>query len=346
MQACVIAEGGRLALVERPEPKAGGDVVKVRIEMVPMCTEFKDLRAGRASEVLGHEAVGVVEEAGPFARSEPGQRVVAMPGNACGKCTTCLTGEHIYCRHQRDLLAETGSIYGLASYAQYIIKPDHLLLPIPDDVSFRHAALTGCGLGPSLNALGRMKGTEGQTMVVSGCGPVGLGAVVNANARGMQVIVSEPNPFRAKLALRLGAVAALDPLSSDLADVVSAATKGEGADCAIETSGAPGAAERAMAVLRPLGRMALLAWDVPVRLPPLIPKGLGVDGCWHWNHQRDSDLMWSTVRKSKASLDLMVTHSFRLDQASDAMQLQETGDCGKVILYPFGSDVPPQLAME
>ena len=102
------------------------------------------------------------------------------------------------------------------------------------------------------------------------------------------MIVSEPNPFRAKLALRLGAVAALDPLSSDLADVVSAATKGEGADCAIETSGAPGAAERAMAVLRPLGRMALLAWDVPVRLPPLIPKGLGVDGCWHWNHQRDS----------------------------------------------------------
>ncbi len=341
MEACVIEDNGQLALVERPEPKAAGDIVKVRIEIVPMCTEFKELRAGRASEVLGHEAVGVVAEAGPLARSEPGQRVVAMPGNACGKCTTCLAGEHIYCRHQRDLLTETGSSYGLASYAQYIIKPDHLLLPIPDDVSFRHAALTCCGLGPSLNALGRMKAKEGQTLLVSGCGPVGLGAVVNATARGIRVIVSEPNLFRAKLALSLGAVTVVDDVTSDMADVVSAATEGEGADCAIETSGVPGAAERAMAVLRPLGRMALLAWDVPVRLPPLIPQGLEVDGCWHWNHRRDCDLMWSTVRKSRASLDKMLTHTFRLDQASDAMRLQETGNCGKVILYPFGATSRP-----
>ncbi|HMK96632.1 MAG TPA: zinc-binding dehydrogenase, partial [Acidimicrobiales bacterium] len=287
MQACIIAPNGELALVDRPEPKASGDIVKVRIEVIPMCTEFKELCAGRPTEVLGHEAVGVVVEAGPSAHAQTGQRVVVMSGNACGKCATCLIGEHIYCRHQRDVLAETGSSYGTAAYAQYIIKPHYLLLPVPDDISFRHAGLAHCGLGPSLNALCRMKAKEGETIVISGCGPVGLGAIVNAIARGMQVIASEPNSFRAKLALRLGALATVDPGTSNLRDVVSSATGGDGADCAIETSGVPAATEQAMAALRPLGRMALLAWDVPVRLPPLIPQGLEVDGCWHWNHMRD-----------------------------------------------------------
>ena len=335
MQACVIAANGELALVDRPEPRAWGDVVKVKIEIIPMCTEFKDLYAGKVAEVLGHEAVGVVEEVRPCARVRPGQRVVVMPGNACGKCATCLAGEHIYCRHQRNVLAETGSDYGTAWSAQYIIKAEHLLLPVPDDIASRHAALSCCGLGPSLNALGRMKAEEGETIVISGCGPVGLGALVNAIARGMRVIASEPNSFRANLALALGALAVVDPTTSDLTDVVWSATEGEGADCAIETSGVAVAAEQAMAALRPLGRMTLLAWDVPVHLPPLVPGGLEVDGCWHWNHMRDADLMWSTLRTSKASLDLMLTHEFRLDQAVDAMRLQRTGNCGKVIMYPM-----------
>ena len=338
MQAWIIAAKDELDLVDRPEPKAGGDVAKVKIEIIPMCTEFKDLQAGKVTEVLGHEAVGVVEEAGPSSGVRSGQRVVVMPGNACGKCAICLAGEHIYCRHQRNVLAETGSDYGTASYAQYIIKPDHLLLPVPDDIPSRHAALTCCGLGPSLNALGRMKATEGETIVVSGCGPVGLGAVVNAMARGLRVIASEPNSFRAHLALALGALAVVDPTKSDLTDVVWSATDGEGADCAIETSGTAVAAEQAMAALRPLGRMTLLAWDVPVRLPPLVPIGLEVDGCWHWNHKRDADLMWSTVRRSKKALDLMLTHEFRLDQAVEAMRLQRTGNCGKVIMYPMWDD--------
>jgi L-iditol 2-dehydrogenase len=346
MKACVIGPGGELEIVERPEPKAFADIVRVRVQIVPMCTEFKELRTAKATEVLGHEAVGVVEEAGPSARSRPGDRVVVMPLNGCGKCTTCLSGEHIYCRNQRDVLTETGSSYGIAAYSQYIIKPEYLLLSVPGDISLRHASLACCGLGPSFNALGRMRARAGETIVVSGCGPVGLGAIVNATARDMRVIASEPNPFRADLAVQLGAVAVADPERSDLADIVSAATEGEGADCAIEKSGAPMAAANVMAVLRPLARLALVAWDMPVRLPPLVPQGLEVHGCWHWNHRRGAELMWSTVRKSKDALDVMLTHTFRLDQAAAAMRLQETGNCGKVILYPFGDEIPDQLTME
>jgi L-iditol 2-dehydrogenase len=336
MKACVINDSGVLETVQRPEPRAARDVVKVQILIAPMCTEFKELRAGKAQEVLGHEAAGVVVDAAGSERVREGDRVVVMPGNACGVCGMCVAGEHIYCANQRHVLAETASDFGLATYAEYIVKPDRLLFRIPPDVSMLHASLACCGLGPSLNALGRMRARAGDTLLVSGCGPVGLGAVVNAVARSLRVIALEPTPYRADLARRLGAGEVLDPRSTDVDEEVRLLTGGRGADCAIETSGVRDAAGRLAALLRPLGRMALLAWDVPVELPPLVPLGIEVDGCWHWNHERDGRVMWETIRGSESALAEMVTHLFTLEDAGMAMTLQETGNCGKVVLCPDG----------
>lgn len=330
---CTLAAGGDVAIVDRPEPRATGDIVKVQVRITPMCTEFKDRRSGARNDVLGHEAAGVVVDAADSQLVRAGDRVVVMPGNACGACRVCAMGEHIYCQHSRDVLAETGSAYGTATYAEYLIKPDWLLLPVPAGISLRHASLACCALGPGLNAVRRLRVTERDTVLVSGCGPVGLGAIVQSVARGARVIAVEPNEYRAGLALRLGAVSCTDPGNPGFARTIRELTGGCGASCAIETSGTQSAPSLLLSALWPLGRMALLAWDARVQLPPLVAHGVAIYACWHWNHKRDSAGMWTVIRESGAALDVMITHEFELEDARKAMDLQDTGRCGKVLLY-------------
>lgn len=323
----MITAPGRVEIVERERPRARGDVVVVQILIAPMCTEFKDRRAGNVGDTLGHEAAGVVVDAGTSTRVAVGDRVVVMPQYGCGTCALCTAGEHIHCPLQRDVLAETGSSCGTATYAEYVLKPDWLLLPVPADVSLRHAALTCCGLGPSFSALHRTGAGPLDTVLVSGCGPVGLGAVVQAHLRGATVLAVETNEYRAKLARSLGATEVFDPREGDL----------PAADHAVETSGAPGAAAAAARTLRVHGGLAIVAWGGEVVLPPLVPLGISVHGCWHWNHQRHADAMWRTVRAAGAALDRMVTATFGLDDVAAAMDLQDTGECGKVFLLPHGT---------
>jgi len=337
MKACVLAPGGVVSVADRPEPRAAGNVVKIQVTITPICTEFKDRRTGTACDALGHEAAGIVADPADSPLVRAGHRVVVMPGNACGQCRVCAIGEHIYCRSQRDVLAETGSEYGTGTYAEYVIKPDWLLLAVPADISLKHASLACCALGPGLNAVRRLEVTEHDIVLVSGCGPVGLGAIVHAAARRARVIAIEPNEYRARLALRLGAADCVDPSDPGWPKAIYELTDGCGASCAIETSGSPSAPSQLLSAMWPLGRMALLAWNAQVRLPPLVPHGVVIYGCWHWNHLRDSAAMWTVIRAYGPRLDALITHEFPLDDAATAMDLQDTGCCGKVLLYPARS---------
>lgn len=338
MKAAALTGPGQVEIVEREQPRAHQDLVVVKILIAPMCTEFKDRRAGTVTDALGHEAAGVVVDAGTSRRVAVGDRVVVMPQYGCGVCWLCTSGEHIYCPNQRDVLEESGSAYGTATYAEYVLKPDWLLLPVPADVSLRDAALTCCGLGPSFNAYTRMATSALDTVVVSGCGPVGLGGIVHAVTRGARVAAIEAQPYRMELARRLGATLVVDPRDENVEEQLVEWSGGRGADAAMETSGAPTAPALLARSLRRRGRLAIVAWGQEVGLPPLVPLGLDVAGCWHWNHQRYAEEMWTSVRGAGERLTTMVTHEFALDDVSAAMDVQDTGECGKVLLYPHGTE--------
>jgi len=160
MLVAAITGQRQASLIEKPTPRAKDDLVVVRIHATPMCTEYKAYANGRPTDNLGHEAVGEVIEVAQPSRVKRGDRVVAMPLYACGRCMLCLAGDYIYCQQGRDVLQETGQPGGTATYAQYVVKPDWLLLPLPDDLSYLHgrpavawAPLSGrcrrCGLMPS-----------------------------------------------------------------------------------------------------------------------------------------------------------------------------------------------------
>ena len=326
-----------MALVlERADPRAAGDIVKIQVQVAPMCTEWQSWRAGQAGHELGHEAVGIVVDAAQSNRLKVGDRVIAMPHWGCGVCPACRSGDHIHCTDQRDLLAETGSACGLGGYAQYLLKPDYLLYPVPDDIETDHAAMALCALGPSFTAMERMQVSTEDTVLVSGCGAVGLGAVINARTIGARVIALELNPYRIELARALGAEHVLDPRAPDLIEQLRALTGGYGVDAGIETSNNEAAPPVVLELVRARGRLSFVTWSGALPVSRITGKGVDIFGSWHWNHDRYGEQMMQRVRDARPLLDKLTTHRFALDDVSEAFALQETGRCGKVLLYPNG----------
>lgn len=324
-------------LRDAPEPRVRGEFVKVKLLSVPMCTEYKAYKNGGASSNLGHEAAGEVAEIDTSSRLKVGDRVVVMPLYACGKCNLCIHGDYIHCQNNVPALKLCGSETGTGTYMQYCIKQDWLCLPIPEDISIDHASMACCGLGPAFNAMVRMQVDAFDTVLVTGLGPVGLGAVVNAVVRGARVIAVESHPYRAHLAREIGAEVVLDPRDEDVLQQILDLTGGLGVDKAVDCAGVPASLRLMVDAVKRRGHAAFVAegGDVNIKVSnDMIRKGITLHGIWHWN-LADTPLMWDTVRKAAPLLDKQITHTFPMSRVQEAWELQLTGECGKIILHPW-----------
>lgn len=338
MQKAIITGERQSAIITVPDPTPKENWVVVKVHTAPMCTEYKAYVAGRPADQLGHEAAGEVVAVAQPGRARVGDRVVVMPTNACGKCALCLAGDYIHCEHNVDFVALHGSREGSATYAQYLLKPDHLLVPIPEPISYDHASLACCGLGPTFGAMQLMAVNALDTVLISGLGPVGLGGVINGVYRNARVIGVESNPWRTQLAFALGATAVVDPTQPDALAQIRALTGGRGVDKAIDCSGVVAAHRLCIDAARRKGQVAFVGEcsdETPLRISPdMIRKGLTLTGAWHYN-MKDTPTLLAMIGKLSAQLDKFITHRFPLTQAQDAWQAQLTGETAKVLLKPW-----------
>jgi L-iditol 2-dehydrogenase len=318
MKRVAITGERRAELVEAPLPELRPGEVLVRVEAAPLCTEYRRFVAGEVAHELGHEAAGVVVDVAPPAPAElVGRRVVAMPLSGCGRCELCLAGAYIHCR-------ETQAVPD-GALAQYLRKPAWLALPLPDDVSIQLGALACCSLGPSFGALDALAVEAGAAILITGAGPVGLGAIVNARFRGLEVLVVEPAAERAELARRLGAT------------IVEA--HADGPRYGLECSGSAVAARLLVDAVGPLGKIAFVGIafdgaDLAVdRWHDLVRKGLTLVGSWHYNLSSFPRVL-EVIRESTLVpqlIDAVVPFS----QVQRAFELSASGTRGKVILQPW-----------
>jgi len=337
MKVVRIAGERNADLIDVPEPRAKDRWVVVKIHVAPMCTEYKAFKAGSRSSSLGHEAAGEVVEVAQPCRVKVGDRVVVMPLSPCGKCPLCGRGDYIHCQHSLNLTEETGCEHGAATYAQYLIKQDWLLAPIPDDMSYEHASMACCGLGPTFGAMQLMRVDAFDTVLITGLGPVGLGGVVNAVLRGARVIGVEGNPYRAGLAGELGAAAVINPADADALERIMALTDGIGVDKGVDCTGVAAAQRLQIDAARRKGEVSLVGegGDLTINVSPdMIRKGLTLRGSWHWN-LTDAPRIMQVVRAAGQLLDKQITHTFPMREVQNAFELQLTGQCGKVLLEPW-----------
>lgn len=333
-------------LVEIPVPSPAAGEVLIKVEAASICGtdlhiyQWDSWAAGRITDLpmtFGHEVAGRIEAVGPEAHHlQPGAFVSAEGHVFCGFCPPCRRGKAHICENLRILGVDFDG-----GFAEFVVLPERNAWEvdkrIPPDVASIH--------DPFGNAVHTVFSGGGEaevvtaTVVVLGCGPIGLFAVGVARAAGArQVIAVEPNDFRLGLAKQMGADLLIDPDKEDPVAAVLAATDGHGAEVVLEMSGVPKVIDQGTRMLGPGGRMSLLGLPAePVSLDltdQVIFKEarlIGVTG-------RELFRTWQQVTTLLATgmVDVapVITHRFRLDQYEEAFEVVTSGRSGKVILVP------------
>jgi L-iditol 2-dehydrogenase len=337
VKKAVILGERQAGLVEVPDPQPKEDWVLVKVHAAPMCTEYKAFLRGHRAEYLGHEAAGEVIAVAQPGRVQVGDRVVVMPQYPCGQCALCVAGDTIHCEDNHDFEAFTGSREGSATYAQYLLKPSWLLPKIPAGVTYELASLACCALGPSCGAFDLMGLDAFDTVLITGAGPVGLGAVVNAKFRGARVIVVESVPYRAERARLLGADAVIDPRSEEALAQVKDLTEGKGVDQALDCAGVVVAQRFCIDATRRKGQVTFVGEcgdELRIRVSPdLIRKGLTIHGSWHYNLSLYPKIM-QVVQGSPVIEDL-ISHVLPMSQIQAAFEISASHQCAKIVLKPW-----------
>ena len=266
MRAVTFREPGVVALAGVPVPRLedAGDAI-VRVTTAAICGSDLHFLHGKAplepGDVMGHEAVGVVEAVGgEVSRVAPGDRVVIAFDIACGRCWFCRRGETALCEDFRMLGGGTfgGGLAGAQAERVRVPVADVNLLGVPDLVEDDAAVFVGDVLSTAMHAAEVARISPDETVAIVGAGPVGsllVQAVGRSEPAGLFAI--DPRPERLAIAERFGAEA-LDATKVNPQTALFERTDGRGADVVFEAVGSPAAFERSLDVVRRGGRVVVV----------------------------------------------------------------------------------------
>lgn len=337
MKKAIITGPRQVELVEVPDPQPKDDWVVVKVHAAPLCVEYKGYCEGWECGQMGHEAAGEVVAIARPGCVEVGDRVVVMPMFSCGTCPLCQVGDYIYCQSGPNFSDVHGCEEGSATIAQYLLKPSWMLPRIPDGVPYERAALACCGLGPSFGAMQAMNVNAFDTILITGLGPVGLGAIVNASFRQARIIAVESIPWRVQRAHDMGVEHVLDPRDDATLPRIMELTGGLGVDCALDCSGNTAAERLCIDAARRRGQVTFIGECFnPLTIwtsNDLIRKGLTLRGSWHYN-LADYPKIMQIIQRSPL-IDLLISHVMPMSQIQEALELSATHETAKVILRPW-----------
>lgn len=282
--AAVLHDFGAPLIIEQIQLAApASHEVRVRIRASGVCgTDYTVADTGFGFPVpilLGHEISGVVEEIGSEVKGiEVGDQVVACPVNHCGRCENCLTGKPVLCLNHGSTVRPPGEtprvavgaqpvaqLIGIGGFAEQIVLHENLVVPISKEIPFEVACLLGCGVATGLGTvLNAARVQHGDTVLVVGCGGVGLNAVQGARIAGARRIIAlDRSQDALDLALKFGATHGIHADDNDPVAQVKALTGGQGVTHAFEMIGLPQTLELSLAALRNGGSVYLVGFYEP-----------------------------------------------------------------------------------
>jgi len=198
--------------------------------------------------LLGHSAVGTVVDRGAEGRHRLGQRVLITATPECGVCFWCTSGRIDQCEGlfvpapvnavTRDGL-EVRAPGHSGTYAEATVIRGMQVFPVDSDLPDEWLAMFGCGIVSGMGAVVNVGRVEpGASVVVVGCGQIGLWMIQAARARGAsRIIAVEPLAHRREIAARVGATDVIDPAAGPVAEAVRVLTSGRGADYGFDAGG-------------------------------------------------------------------------------------------------------------
>jgi threonine 3-dehydrogenase len=284
---------------------------------------------------LGHEFCGTIERIGEGVSSvAPGEFVSAEMHVNCGHCRPCRSGQAHVCQNLHIIGIDQDG-----AFAEFVRIPAKNIWKLDPAIPEDYAAI----LDPLGNAVHSVLAgpIEGQTVLVTGCGPIGLMAIAVAKASGSGAIfATETNEQRRAMAKKMGADAVLDPTTEDVVAHIQAETEGSGVDVLLEMSGNASAIRQGFRALRPGGHASLLGIpDEPVPLDlvnDVIFKGATVHGIYGRRMFETWEKMTALIKAGRLHLDPLFGERRPLEGFEEVFSLLHGGHAGKVLLYPNG----------
>jgi threonine dehydrogenase-like Zn-dependent dehydrogenase len=288
-----------------------------------------------AGTIPGHEWVGVVREVGPEVRGvKVGERVVNTSMISDGTCEHCRSGRPMQCSH-RALFGYSGVYERLeGGQAELVRAPlaDRSLWPIPEGVGDDDAVFVADMLPTGLSAVRRAGVGIGDTVVVLGCGTVGLMATMVAVPIARRVIAVDGIEARREAAAALGAEAAAPEAA---ADAVAAATGGLGADAVVEAAGAKAALDAAFSLVRGRGTVCVVGAhfepDYPLQAGRMFEAELTLRFAMG-DPLNDRESLLGMIADERLRPSRLISDRFPLEQGPDAYAKFDRREATKVVL--------------
>jgi threonine dehydrogenase-like Zn-dependent dehydrogenase len=286
---------------------------------------------GYQNVIAGHEPCGQVVEEGPGVRRfKKGSRVIVYHISGCGVCHDCRMGYMISCS------SPLRAAYGWqrdGGMAEYMLCDEKDLVDLPDSLSYADGAQVACGFGTVYEAIMKVGVCGNDNVLVVGLGPVGLATLMLCKAMGARKLIGiEGNPVRVEMAQKLGlADKVLTPSDSNV-DEIKALTGGNGVERSFDASASDKGRATAIRAARQWGKIAFVGEGGAVNFnpsPDMIHPQKTVYGSWVTSIWLMENLVEELVRWDMHP-DILVTHRFPLEKASEAYALMAEGKCGKV----------------
>ena len=335
--------GRGLSMESAPVPAIGAADVLVRVKTASICgTDLHIYGWDRWSQgrikppvTLGHEFCGVVERVGEEVTAvKVGDFVSAEMHVNCGHCHQCRLGEAHICQNLRIIGIDQDG-----AFAEFVKISASNIWKLDPAIPEHYGAI----LDPLGNAVHTVLAgpIAGQTVLVTGCGPIGLMSIAVAKACGSStVFATETNENRRAMAKKMGADVILNPTAEDAVARILAETNGTGVDALLEMSGNPTAIQQGFKALRAGGRASLLG--IPTENVPLdlvndvIFKGATVQGIYGRRMYGTWVQMTALLKAGRLNLEPLFGEREPLEKFENAFAKLQGGLAGKILLYPNG----------
>jgi len=342
MKAWVLDGPEEIRLVDKPVPEPGPAEVLLRVDAAAICgTDVEILTKGLPAWIEGglpfhknytpgHEYMGTVVKLGASVDEfNVGERVAVEVHAGCGRCERCRMGMYTSCLNyglnygDKNKGHRANGFTTDGGFAEYAVNHVNTLVHVPDEMSDEEATLIVTA-GTAMYGLDVLGGLiAGDSLAVTGPGPIGLMSVAVGKALGAQpVILTGTRDSRLNLGVRLGADHVINIRKENPVEAVKRITRGKGVHYVMECSGAETALNEAMDMVNRGGRICLAAFPgerVPVDLAKLARNNIylfGIRGEGNSAVHRAAALM----SQKRFDAKLMHTHTFPLEELPTAFR--------------------------
>ena len=306
--------------------------------------------------VLGHEAAGIVEEVGSgVSNVKVGDHIIFSFRPHCGRCFYCSSGQSILCDGHTTprfgmldgslrLSREGQGIYQMArmgSFGEYVICPSELLIPIREDMPWPQAALVGCcvptGVGAATSAA---RVESGSSVLVIGCGGVGLNVVQGARLAGAaRIIACDLLDNKLEFAEEFGATHTINARRENVVEKARELTGGRGVDYAFDAIGGEQTTLQIIDAIRPGGTAVIVGMAAMNVRAPIAPYYLALQqktlkGTMYGSVRPNIDLprLIDLYMGGRLKIDELISRTYSLDEINDGFEALRSGQVARGVV--------------